>query len=164
MVENVEIVKSEYFKSNDITNNINDINDTIINKNIRVFQNYCDTNRSICQMLRNINYHTNYKDEIIIAKIINFVDKAVLNLSNHKEQWSLYLKNDSVDNIYKGRSNITDKKIEESIFIINNNDNDNNIHNVFKLYKILYDNYIIDNNIKLLILECVYYTQQINKK
>lgn len=148
---------SNYFKNNIIKINEEIVTYVINEKKLRHKQNIENTNRSICQMIRDININTNKIYENTFIKLIYYIENAVNILIKYKDNWIDYLKIDSSNNIYKGRSSFDDNKKTQAIKYLEIE------HDIFKLYKYLYEN-IINKNDKELILECVYYTYKINEK
>ncbi len=153
----IEYKLSNYFNENILKFN-KEIQLYIINKKgIRSKQDINNTNRSICQMIRDINVNTNHKYENMLCSLIYYTDEAVKTLIKYKDNWTEFLKIDSNNNIHKGRSIFNnDKKIEALKYLEIE-------HDIFKLYKNLYDN-ISEKNNKELLLECIYYTHKINEK
>lgn len=148
---------SNYFNKNPIKFN-NELHSYIIHeKKIRIKQDINDTNRSICQMVRDINVNTNSNYENILCSILYYTEEAVKTLIEYKDNWIQFLKIDSKNNISKGRSTFNSNKRLEALNYIEID------HEIFKLYKNLYYN-ISDKNNKELILECIYYTYKINEK
>ena len=151
-------VLSEYFQKNNTINVDHTIyNKMVSEKNIRSKQSTSDTNRSICQMVRDMNVSTNLKYEIVFCQIIYYIDTAVRTLISYKDNWIEYLRNDSKSNISRGRSLFSDNKRDEAKLYLNID------HIVFRQFKNLY-NSVDDANMKNLVLECVYYTQRIDLK
>ena len=149
---------SDYFINNNETNITHEIFVNVINtKQLRSFQNIEDPNRSICQMIRDINYYQNHNNEEICCKLIYYINNCVVTLQKYKDDWIKWLEKDSTQNIYKGRSLFNNNKKNQAINMLNIE------HNIFKLFNDLYK-VTTDDNIKNLILECTYYTYRINEK
>lgn len=111
-----------------------------------------DSDRSICQMLRNVNGMTNFSYHEQIVVLINFANNAVINLGKHSKnpgnRWGGR----------KTRSDFTLEKREQAIKILNNPH-----HEVFYQLKKLYE--AIDNEEVLdFVIEIVYYMERINSK
>lgn len=120
-------------------------------KNVKIFKN-TDSDRSICQMLRNVNGMTDYKYHKNIVILVNFANNAVINLGLHSKEpgnrWGGK----------KTRSHFTEEKKLEGIEILNNP-----YHSVFVELKKIYD-LINDNSILDYIVEIAYYMERINSK
>ena len=114
--------------------------------------------RTICQMMRNFNNVTDYKYQGLVSIVIEYLHHAVVKLKKYKCDWNTYIKTASKNNLIKSRSIFKPEKREIALSYL-----DIENHDIFKLYKELYQ---ITNRpvAKELILESIYYTQQINKK
>jgi hypothetical protein len=111
-----------------------------------------DSDRSICQMLRNINGMTNFSYHEQVVILINFANNAVINLGKHSKnpgnRWGGR----------KTRSDFTEKKRKQALEIL-----DNPHHEVFEELKKLYNS--VDNESVLdYIVEITYYMERINSK
>ena len=151
----MDIEISAYFRETLLNQ---ELGDYIERKKVHITQPYTNTNRSICQMMRTVNLLTKYEYEHKVALIMNYLRGAVLKLSQYKEDWAKYLKEDSKNNMYKGRSAFTGEKRERALELLHVKS-----HDIFVAYHDLYVSQS-DPNIQNYILECIYYTQQINKK
>jgi hypothetical protein len=147
---------SNYFIINNSFNYTDkEINDFKTEKNV-IITNYVNDDRTVCNMLRNINLLTQNKFLDIIIKIIKYVNDAVLHLRTYNVNFdSNWWKNKH--HIKHTRSIFNNYYLEISktkIFMD---------HCVFNQFLLL-SNLISDENIKSLILEAVYYTYKINIK
>ena len=118
--------------------------------------------RTICGMLRNVNLMSHYTYENKIAKIIVFINNAVLQLRKYKIDfdsgwWNNRSSVKEMSRTY-ARSKFEGEKLELAKALIETKE-----HTSYTNLKILYDE--IDNdNIRKFLLECAYYTYRINNK
>ena len=148
---------STWFKTKTVINTEKEISDVIISKKIHT-NNFKNGNRTICNMLRNINFLTKYKHEIKVSKLLDFVNDSVLKLRTYKQDFdssNWWDNKEDVDSFSRSIFNNYYKTLSLEIIKIH--------HPVFELLNNLYT--IIDDiNIKNFIHEITYYTYKINLK
>ena len=143
---------SNYFKNNQL-NNYDRANFKLKN-NIKINKLVLN-DKTICQMLKNINLILNYKYENLITDIIKYTIDSVLKLREYKKDFDNDWWKDSKNN-----------KIRSSFFefkknIVKNKRLLNIEHFIFVKLKTLYEN---NKNIQDYILEITYYLYKINIK
>ena len=77
---------SDYFKNTILEDNVNTLINFKKEKNVRQKEVFVG-DRTVCQMLRNINVLTKYKYENIIIVLIKYVNDAVLKLRDYKKDF-----------------------------------------------------------------------------
>ena len=114
-----------------------------------------DSDRSICQMLRNVNGMTQYSSHEEITLLINFANNAVIHLGTYSKnpgnRWGGR----------KTRSDFTEDKRNMGLYYL-----ENPHHSSFEMLKSLYDCHGDTNNPKVLdyIAEISYYMERVNYK
>ena len=111
-----------------------------------------DSDRSICQMLRNVNHMTRYINREDIILLINFANNAVLKLGTYSKnpgnRWGGK----------KTRSAFNGRKRKLGLFYLNNPH-----HSSFEKLKNIYDR-TTDPKTASYIIEISYYMERINSK
>ena len=79
---------SDYFKNTIVEDNVNTLINFKKEKNVRQNGEVFVGDRTVCQMLRNINVLTQYKYENIIIVLIKYVNDAVLKLREYKKNFN----------------------------------------------------------------------------
>ena len=132
----------------------------------RVHQDHLETgDRTICGMMRNVNYLTNFAYETQVANMIVFINNSVLQLRGYKSNfddgwWKNHGDVEGSGSKYM-RSTFTGEKRAhaEGLLDLSNIPAHSIFTNFFNLYAS-----IEDKNVRSFILESVYYTHRINKK
>jgi len=118
-------------------------------------------NRTICSMLRTVNFLTKYMYEDRITKITAVINNSVLQLRKYKLDFDSGWWNNSSDSpditTSFTRSKFSGEKAELAKNLIKLE------HDIFQNFMYLYDE-CEDENVKPFLLECVYYTHRINEK
>ena len=92
----LEYKLSIYFNENKLKFN-KEIHQYITNvKGITTKQDINDTNRSICQMVRDINVNTGRIYENRLCGLLYYINEAVITLKKYKDNWEEFLKIDSI--------------------------------------------------------------------
>ena len=147
---------SSWFKTTNIEHDKIKLKNFNINKNVRQSALIVG-NRTVCQMLRNVNFLMQYKYENLITKIILYVNDAVLKLRKYKNDFDKnWWNNKTAINFNRSNFNEYYKELALEFMVIE--------HPVFTFYNQLYNININDDNIQRFILECIYYTYKINLK
>jgi hypothetical protein len=135
----------------DVKNKKMTLNEYSASKNVRNMFGI-DSDRSICQMLRNINGMTQYTNHEDVVLLVNFANNAVLKLGTYSKnpgnRWGGR----------KTRSDFTEEKREMGLFYLNNPH-----HSSFQKLKSLYDR-TTDQRVADYIVEISYYMERINSK
>lgn len=145
---------SQYFQNNKLETDKSKIEEFKKNKNVRLTQ-LVNGDRTVCQMLRNINVLTKYVHEDTITIIIKYINNAVLKLREYKNNFD--------KDWWFNKSNIEfNRSIFDPYFLEISKKTILIDHELFLKFNFLYN--LLDNNEKNLLLECVYYTNKINLK
>jgi len=111
-----------------------------------------DSDRSICQMLRNVNGMTQYSNHEEIVLLVNFANNAVIKLGSYSNnpgnRWGGR----------KTRSDFTEQKRNAGLYYL-----ENPHHSSFKLLKTVYDR-TSDQKVLDYIVEISHYMERINSK
>ena len=132
----------------------------------RVHLDYLETgDRTICGMMRNVNYLTGYAHETQIANMIVFINNSVLQLRGYKSNFD--------DGWWKNHGDVEGQGHTHmrSIFTGDKRDFAETLlepesaaaHPIFTNFYELYTS-ITDENIRNFLLESIYYTHRINEK
>lgn len=149
------MILSKYFQEVKLEEDSKILNDFKIKKQIHI-KKTVKGNRTICQMLRNINLLTNYKHEYIIIILIKYINDAVLELRKYKNDFDKnWLNNKNSVNFNRSIFDPYYLSISKKILSINNQ--------LFSKFFDLYNNIQHDNEKKLL-LESLFYVYKINLK
>lgn len=111
-----------------------------------------DSDRSICQMLRNINGMTGFKHHEEIVLLVNFTNNAVVRLGKHSK---------AKDNRWGGsktRSDFTEEKRSLGLLYL-----ENPHHSFFEKIKSIWEK-TSDQKVADYIVEISYYMERINSK
>jgi len=146
-------ITSNYFNNTSVSQE--NLTDFAIEKKIKINTVMVDK-KTICYMLRNINLLTSYEHQKEITQLIHYIHSAVAILKSHKYSWDKYM-GYARGNHIKERSQFDDQKKEEALLLLEHP------HEIFLMFKELYHKCQGDD-VKNRLLECVYYTNQINKK
>lgn len=135
----------------DVKNRKMTLNEYSVSKNVTHMFGI-DSDRSICQMLRNINGMTQYTNHEDVVLLVNFANNAVLKLGTYSK---------NPENRWGGRktrSDFTEEKREMGLFYLNNPH-----HSSFEKLKDVYDK-TTDSRVADYIIEISYYMERINSK
>ena len=132
----------------------------------RVHQRSLETgDRTICGMMRNVNYLTQFAHETRIANMIVFINNSVLQLRGYKSNFDEGWWKNQADVADSGpkymRSTFTGEKREHALSLLD--EPKLPAHSIFTNFYELYIS-IDDENVRNFILESVYYTHRINQK
>ena len=144
---------SNYFKNTSLEDNRENLINFKKEKNIHQMTTSVG-DRTVCQMLRNINVLTQYKYENNITVLIKYINDAVLKLRDNKKDFDQnWWNNKNSVNFNRSIFDPYYLSMSEILLCIQ--------HPLFITFLDLYNN-INDINIKNFILESVYYTYKIN--
>tara|TARA_R110002074_G_scaffold386746_1_gene568582 strand:- start:6049 stop:7317 length:1269 start_codon:yes stop_codon:yes gene_type:complete len=146
---------SDYFKTNKIEHDANVLIKFGTEKKIHL-ERVSEGDRTVCQMLRNVNVLTGYKYELQITSLIKYINDAVLRLREYKTDFD---KNwwDNKGDISFNRSTFDPFYLQMSKELLSLG------HTIFDGLSKLY-NEVDDPNTKNFVIESVYYTYKINLK
>ena len=111
-----------------------------------------DDDRSLCQMLRNLNWLTDFQHHYDIVRLLNFSNNSVITLTKlHNESYNNWVSQK------RRRSDFSSKKRSEGLSYLTSPH-----HDVFKKIKHIYD--LSSDNAREYCLEISYYIQKVNDK
>ena len=111
--------------------------------------------KTVRQMLRNMNLILDYKYETVIISLVKYIHTSVLKLRKYKNNFDKNWWDDNKNNKKRSEFSLLKKKIVIDKKLLNIN------HFIFKKLKLIYN---IENKSKDIIIEIVYYIYKINLK